>query len=130
MLLYYTYYSTVLHNKYYSHSHILTISYVYVCAYTLIQDHYPEIGYFRDLVFMFKLVMVPTSDKLPELRPWEPEEVGQSYDHPYIVCITLCVYCILPTILLCMRIMYMLYRLVLSGSLMRKRIVTMSKVSI
>ena len=37
-------------------------------------DHYPEIGYFRDIVFMFKLVMVPTNDKLPELRPWSPEE--------------------------------------------------------
>jgi hypothetical protein len=42
----------------------------------VILDHFPEIGYFRDLVFMFKLVMVPTSDKLPELKPWEIEEVG------------------------------------------------------
>ena len=39
-------------------------------------DHYPEIGFFRDLVFMFKLVMVPTSDKLPELKPWTPEEAA------------------------------------------------------
>jgi hypothetical protein len=44
--------------------------------YSSILDLYPEIGYFRDLVFMFKLVMVPTSDKLPELRPWDPEEVA------------------------------------------------------
>ena len=43
---------------------------------SLILDHFPEIGFFRDLIFMFKLVMVPTSDKLPELKPWEPEEVG------------------------------------------------------
>jgi hypothetical protein len=42
----------------------------------LILDHYPEIGFFRDLVFMFKLVMVPTSDKLPILKPWTPEEVA------------------------------------------------------
>jgi hypothetical protein len=40
----------------------------------LVLDHYPEIGFFRDLVFMFKLVMVPTSDKLPELRPWMPTD--------------------------------------------------------
>ncbi|KAJ1393230.1 hypothetical protein B484DRAFT_278952, partial [Ochromonadaceae sp. CCMP2298] len=33
----------------------------------LVLDHYPEIGFFRDLVFMFKLVMLPTSDKLPAL---------------------------------------------------------------
>lgn len=43
---------------------------------SLILDHYPEIGFFRDLVFMFKLVMVPTSDKLPILKPWTPEEVA------------------------------------------------------
>ena len=36
--------------------------------------HYPELGYFRDLVFMFKLVMVPTSDKLPELKQWLPKD--------------------------------------------------------
>jgi hypothetical protein len=43
-------------------------------TYAIIIDHYPEIGFFRDLVFMFKLVMVPTSDKLPDLKPWTPEE--------------------------------------------------------
>jgi hypothetical protein len=37
-------------------------------------DLYPEIGYFRDLVFFFNLVMVPTSDRLPELKPWDPHE--------------------------------------------------------
>lgn len=42
----------------------------------VILDHYPEIAYFRDLVFMFKLVMVPTSDRLPELKQWEPEDFG------------------------------------------------------
>lgn len=39
-------------------------------------DHYPEIAFFRDLVFMFKLVMVPTSDKLPELKAWMPNEAA------------------------------------------------------
>lgn len=39
-----------------------------------ILENYPEIGYFRDLVFMFKLMMVPTSDALPELRPWIPAD--------------------------------------------------------
>lgn len=45
----------------------------------LILDHYPEIGFFRDLVFMFKLVMVPTSDQLPVLKPWTPEEVALTW---------------------------------------------------
>jgi hypothetical protein len=35
---------------------------------------YPEIGFFRDLVFMFKLTMVPTSDALPELKAWTPAD--------------------------------------------------------
>lgn len=45
----------------------------------LLLDHYPEIGFFRDLVFMFKLVMVPTSDQLPILKPWTPEEVALTW---------------------------------------------------
>lgn len=40
----------------------------------IIIEHYPEIQFFRDIVFMFKLVMVPTSDKLPELKPWKPSD--------------------------------------------------------
>lgn len=42
-------------------------------------DYYPEIGYFRDLVFLFKLVMVPTSDQLPELNTWTPGVVKFVY---------------------------------------------------
>jgi hypothetical protein len=38
-------------------------------------DYYPEIAYFRDLVFMFKLVMAPSSDQLPELNAWTPGKV-------------------------------------------------------
>lgn len=51
-------------------------------------DHYPEIGFFRDLLFMFKLVMVPTSDQLPELKPWTPEEAALIWsfnDDNYVV---------------------------------------------
>ena len=43
-------------------------------------DHYPELGYFRDLIFMFKLTMVPTSDKLPELKPWTPEQAALAWN--------------------------------------------------
>jgi hypothetical protein len=39
-------------------------------------DHYPEIAFFRDLLFMFKMVMVPTSDRLPELKQWTPKDAG------------------------------------------------------
>jgi hypothetical protein len=35
---------------------------------------YPEIAFFRDVIFMFKLVMVPTLDMLPEVKCWEPDE--------------------------------------------------------
>ena len=38
--------------------------------------HYPEVGYVRDIVFMLKLVMVPTSDRLPELKHWTPKDAG------------------------------------------------------
>ena len=31
-------------------------------------DHYPELAYFRDIVFMFKLTMVPTLRQAPDLR--------------------------------------------------------------
>jgi hypothetical protein len=52
----------------------------YLCgSSSIFLDHYPEIGYFRDLVFMFKLVMVPTNDKLPELKSWEVDEVGLTW---------------------------------------------------
>ena len=43
---------------------------------TALLDLYPEIGFFRDLVFMFKLTMVPTSDALPELRQWSPSDAA------------------------------------------------------
>jgi Ca2+-binding EF-hand superfamily protein len=35
-----------------------------------IADHYPELVALRDSVFMFKSLMAPTSDSLPDLRRW------------------------------------------------------------
>ena len=43
-------------------------------------DHYPELAYFRDIIFMFKLTMVPTCDKLPDLRPWNPEQCALGWN--------------------------------------------------
>jgi hypothetical protein len=54
----------------------------------LLIDHYPEISFFRDLIFMFKLVMVPTSDKLPEMRAWNPVDAKLKWslnDDSYVV---------------------------------------------
>ena len=33
-------------------------------------DNYPEIGFFRDIVYLFKMMMAPTSDMLPEIKYW------------------------------------------------------------
>ena len=35
-------------------------------------DSYPEMSALRDIIFMFKLLMAPTSDDLPELARWKP----------------------------------------------------------
>src|SRR5262249_15592675 len=32
--------------------------------------NYPELLYYRDIVFTFKFMMTPTSNALPEIRPW------------------------------------------------------------
>ena len=32
-------------------------------------DVYPELGYLRDIVYILKAFMAPTSDALPEVRP-------------------------------------------------------------
>eukprot|EP00906_Rhabdomonas_costata_P024832 RCo035629 len=37
-------------------------------------DLFPELGFFRDIVFYFKSLMVPTSDALPALSPWTPAD--------------------------------------------------------
>jgi hypothetical protein len=54
----------------------------------ILLDHYPEVGYFRDIVFMLKLVLVPTSDRLPELKQWTPRDAGLKWsnkDGKYVV---------------------------------------------
>lgn len=54
----------------------------------LLIDHYPEISFFRDLIFMFKLVMVPTSDKLPEMKAWNPVDAKLKWslnDEKYVI---------------------------------------------
>jgi len=35
-------------------------------------DYFPEMEALRDIIFMFKLLMTPTSDDLPELARWRP----------------------------------------------------------
>ena len=36
------------------------------------QDNFPELGLFRDIVFLFHLMTQPSSDSLPEVRRWKP----------------------------------------------------------
>lgn len=33
-------------------------------------DNYPEIAFFRDIVYLFKMMMAPTSDMLPPIKYW------------------------------------------------------------
>jgi hypothetical protein len=35
-------------------------------------DNYPELEYYRDIVFLFKMLMSPTTAQLPEIKPWKP----------------------------------------------------------
>ena len=42
-------------------------------------DMYPEMVALRDIVFMFKLLMAPTSDDLPELARWKPIDAALSW---------------------------------------------------
>ena len=37
----------------------------------LVLENYPELGFFRDIVFIFKLLMVPSSEALPEIFSWD-----------------------------------------------------------
>ena len=45
----------------------------------IIIDNYPELGLFRDIVFTFKLLQVPTNDGLPELKPWLATDAALSW---------------------------------------------------
>ena len=42
-------------------------------------DTYPDLPVFRDLVFMFKLMMAPTSAALPDLKRWKPADAALSW---------------------------------------------------
>jgi hypothetical protein len=37
-------------------------------------ENYPELGYLRDIVFLFKIMMAPTKESLPGLKRWEPSQ--------------------------------------------------------
>ena len=39
-----------------------------------ILENYPELGYLRDIVFLFKIMMAPTKETLPGLKRWEPSQ--------------------------------------------------------
>jgi hypothetical protein len=41
---------------------------------TELLDNFPEIGFFRDIVFSFKAFMTPSADTLPDVRPWMPAD--------------------------------------------------------
>jgi hypothetical protein len=39
-------------------------------------DNYPEIAFFRDIVYLFKMMMAPTSDMLPEIKYWSYKDAA------------------------------------------------------
>jgi len=47
----------------------------------LLLENFPELGFFRDMVFLFKMLMVPTSESLPEICAWMPLDALLSWRH-------------------------------------------------
>jgi hypothetical protein len=45
----------------------------------LVLENYPELGFFRDIVFIFKLLMVPSVEALPEIMTWRPLDAALSW---------------------------------------------------
>ena len=45
----------------------------------LVLENYPELGFFRDIVFIFKLLMVPSSEALPEIYSWLPLDAALTW---------------------------------------------------
>eukprot|EP00937_MAST-01D_sp_MAST-1D-sp2_P002013 g2013.t1 len=45
----------------------------------LVVDNLPELAAFRNLVFMFKIMMQPTSDALPALKRWMPTDAALAW---------------------------------------------------
>jgi hypothetical protein len=44
-----------------------------------ILDYFPELGWFRDIVYCFKAFFVPSSDLLPEVRHWRPIDAALTW---------------------------------------------------
>eukprot|EP01050_Picozoa_sp_SAG11_P029516 SAG11_NODE_8337_length_1027_cov_0.904095_2_plen_189_part_01 len=42
-------------------------------------ENYPDLAYFRDIVFIFKALLAPTSDALPEISPWAVKDAVLSW---------------------------------------------------
>ena len=47
----------------------------------LMLENFPELGFFRDVVFLFKMLMVPSSEALPEIRAWTPLDAALTWRH-------------------------------------------------
>jgi hypothetical protein len=47
-------------------------------------DNYPELGLFRDIVFTFKLLQVPTGDGLPDLQPWMATDAAFTWKYKQV----------------------------------------------
>ena len=45
----------------------------------LMLENFPELGFFRDIVFLFKLTMVPSSDALPDICAYMPLDAALSW---------------------------------------------------
>lgn len=45
----------------------------------LVLDNFPELGFFRDIVYLFKALLAPSSESLPELRPWRARDAALSW---------------------------------------------------
>jgi hypothetical protein len=44
-------------------------------------DVYPELGYFRDINFMLRLLMVPSNEHLPRVTKWKPTDAELSWSY-------------------------------------------------
>ena len=44
-------------------------------------DDYPELAFFRDIVFILKVLMVPTSESLPEIKAWMPSDARLHWEY-------------------------------------------------
>ena len=44
-------------------------------------DDYPELAFFRDIVFILKVLMVPTCESLPEIKAWMPSDARLHWEY-------------------------------------------------